>query len=50
MRARGIASQCVLLDFPGCGRHWSRESLPTEVNKERLVQIATAQPPSEPDI
>jgi len=47
MRARGIASQCVLLDFPGCQRHWTREMLSTELNEEQLVQIATAQPASE---
>jgi len=39
MRARGIASQCVLLDFPGCQRHWNREGIPTELNEDRLVQI-----------
>jgi hypothetical protein len=44
MRARGIASQCVVLDFPGCQRHWSRKGIATEVNEERLVQIVTAHP------
>jgi hypothetical protein len=42
MRARGIASQCLLLDFPGCKRHWTREGLSTELNEERLVQIVTS--------
>ncbi len=41
MRARGIASQCVLLDYPGCERHWRRERIPTGVNEERLARIAT---------
>ena len=39
MRARGIASQCVPLDFPGCDRHWKDEPVATSVNEERLVQI-----------
>lgn len=39
MRARGIASQCVPLDFPGCRKHWDRIGIPTAVNVERLVQI-----------
>jgi uncharacterized protein len=39
MRARGIASQCVPLDFPGCQKHWTSEDIPTRVDPERLVQI-----------
>jgi hypothetical protein len=39
MRGRQIASQCVPLDFPGCGRHWDEKGFPTAVNEERLVQI-----------
>lgn len=42
MRARRIPSQCVLLDFPGCQKHWRREGIPTQLNEERLVRIATA--------
>jgi hypothetical protein len=41
MRARGIASQCVPLDYPGCEKHWTREGVPTGANEERLVQIVT---------
>ena len=41
MRARGIASQCVPLDYPGCRKHWSREGIPTSLNEDRLVQIVT---------
>jgi hypothetical protein len=40
MRARGIASQCVLLDYPGCQKHWRKEGIATGLNEERLVQIA----------
>jgi hypothetical protein len=40
MRARGIPSQCVPLDYPGCKKHWDRVDIPTGVNEERLVQIA----------
>lgn len=39
MRARGIASQCVPLDYPGCQKHWSRRGIATSLNEERLVQI-----------
>jgi uncharacterized protein len=39
MRARGIPSQCVPLDYPGCRKHWDHEGIPTAVNEERLVQI-----------
>ena len=39
MRARGIASQCVPLDFPGCEKHWRDEPVATGVNEDRLVQI-----------
>jgi hypothetical protein len=41
MRARGIASQCVPLDYPGCQKHWSRLGFPTGLNEGRLVQIVT---------
>jgi hypothetical protein len=41
MRARGIASQCVPLDYPGCEKHWTRAGVPTNANEERLVQIVT---------
>jgi len=43
MRARNIASQCVLLDYPGCAKHWREQAIPTAVNEQRLVQIVTAQ-------
>jgi len=46
MRERGIASQCVPLDFPGCRKHWDRRGIPTAVNEERLVQIVTKSDPS----
>lgn len=43
IRAKGIAAQCVPLDFPGCRKHWSPEGITTCVNEERLVQIALQQ-------
>ena len=43
IRAKGIAAQCVPLDFPGCRKHWSRAGITTCVNEERLVQIAMQQ-------
>ncbi|MGC1422996.1 MAG: DUF116 domain-containing protein, partial [Terracidiphilus sp.] len=42
MRERGIAAQCLPLDFPGCRKHWDANGFPTGVNEARLVQIATA--------
>ncbi len=42
MRARGIASQCVVLDYPGCEGHWRAEGIATGVDEERLVRIASA--------
>jgi uncharacterized protein len=42
MRARSIASQCVLLDFPGCQKHWSGVRIPTAVNEEQLVNLLRA--------
>lgn len=45
MRARGIASQCVPLDYPGCQKHWSRQGIPTGLNEDRLVQIVTGSRP-----
>jgi len=42
MRARGIASQCVLLDYPGCKKHWNSEGITTAVNEERLARIVAA--------
>jgi hypothetical protein len=41
MRARGISSQCVPLDYPGCKKHWSREGIPTSVDEKRLGEIVT---------
>jgi len=40
IRERNIPSQCLLLDFPGCRRHWDPVGIPTAVNEPRLVQIA----------
>lgn len=39
MRSRAIAAQCVLLDYPGCRKHWRRKAIATSVNENRLVQI-----------
>jgi len=39
MRWRGIPSQCVPLNFPGCKKHWSREGCSTTLNEEKLVQL-----------
>lgn len=41
MRSRRIASQCVILDHPGCQKHWSRDGIATDLNESRLVQIVS---------
>jgi hypothetical protein len=46
MRQRGIPSQCVPLDFPGCKKHWTSEGVATTVNQERLVQLVCPAPPA----
>ncbi len=42
IRARGIAAQCVPLDYPGCEKHWRRTGIPTDLNDGQLVHITTA--------
>jgi hypothetical protein len=44
MRARGIASQCVPLDYPGCRKHWTDDGIPTTLNEDRLIQLVTTHP------
>jgi len=39
MRARGIAAQCLPLDYPGCQKHWRKEGIATGLNENRLVQL-----------
>jgi hypothetical protein len=39
MRSRRIASQCALLDYPGCQQHWRSQGIATDLNVEHLVQI-----------
>jgi len=41
MRARGIPSQCLPLDYPGCRKHWDRKGISTALNEERLAQLVT---------
>lgn len=45
MRARGIASQCVPLDYPGCHKHWSAMGIPTGLNEDRLAQLVQIESP-----
>lgn len=45
MRARGIASQCVPLDYPGCQKHWRSQGIPTGLNADQLVRIVTGSRP-----
>ncbi len=48
MRLRGIPSQCVPLDYPGCRKHWTAHGISTGVNEDRLAQLVqiSAQPAS----
>lgn len=39
MRALNIPSQCVLLDFSGCAKHWGPDSAATTVNFKRLLKV-----------
>lgn len=39
MRSLNIPSQCVLLDHPGCKKHWSRKGIDTNLNLEHLVDV-----------
>lgn len=39
MRELNIPSQCVLLDYPGCRKHWHPEGVSTGVNIERLEKV-----------
>ena len=41
MRARGIPSQCLPLDYPGCRKHWDRKGISTALNEERLAHLVT---------
>lgn len=40
MRARGIASQFMPLDYPYCNTHWNSERMASGLNEARLVQIS----------
>ncbi|MGA8743170.1 MAG: hypothetical protein WB561_18425 [Terracidiphilus sp.] len=45
MRSGRIASQCLLLDYPGCKKHWDPKGPPTAINEDLLVRIiVTARP------
>lgn len=37
MRELNIPSQCLMLDYCGCAKHWGPESVPTAVNVDRLL-------------
>ncbi|MNP26679.1 hypothetical protein D3C76_1195440 [compost metagenome] len=39
-KAAGLAAQCVVLDYCGCGRHWDDAGgFPTDLNLNRLQAI-----------
>ncbi len=40
MRDLEIPSQCVLLDFCGCRKHWDPQGTPTDLNQSRLLSLA----------
>jgi hypothetical protein len=39
MRELNIPSQCVMLDYCGCSRHWGPQRTPTAVNTDRLIAV-----------
>lgn len=38
MRELDIPSQCVLLDYCGCKKHWHETGFPTDVNDEQILR------------
>jgi hypothetical protein len=45
MRELRIPSQCVLLDYCGCRRHWHPTGIPTDLSDERLLATVAARAP-----
>jgi hypothetical protein len=39
MRELGIPSQCVLLDYCGCKKHWHKYGITTNLNVGRLMEV-----------
>lgn len=39
MRELNIPSQCVMLDYSGCGKHWGPDFNATKVNHKRLIKV-----------
>jgi hypothetical protein len=39
MRELDIPSQCVLLDYCGCKKHWHETGFPTDVNDEQILRV-----------
>lgn len=39
MRDLNIPSQCVLLDYSGCAKHWGPDEQSTAVNEKRLLKV-----------
>lgn len=46
MRELRIPSQCVLLDYSGCRRHWHPTGVPTDLDDRRLLEVVAA--PADP--
>ncbi len=44
MRELRIPSQCVLLDYSGCRRHWHPRGIPTDISDARLLGLLGAGP------
>jgi hypothetical protein len=41
MRALNIPSQCVMLDYCGCRKHWHDTGIATDFNVERLLKVVS---------
>lgn len=39
MRELNIPSQCVLLDYCGCKKHWHQKGIITDLNEHRLLKV-----------
>jgi hypothetical protein len=42
MKKLSIPSQCVYLDYCGCKNHWNKRGIPTNLNTNRVTQLALA--------
>lgn len=39
LKSLDVPAQCVILDYCGCRGHWHHEGIPTELNKDKMIQL-----------